>query len=164
MLKSPRRLTPRLHLPLRRLALCLDCDECFEIGYDVCPACGSKTWTSLARFLEIGPSESVSQLVEGIIDEKASAHDRAQPAGEARHLIIVARDRRALYDHLRRAFAGNDTVRVILDRRVNERRGKGDAVLPERRRSSRRSSALADTQLDAFGWSVVVKDLPDGHH
>ncbi len=40
------------HLALRRLALCLDCDACFEIGADACPACSSDTWVSLARFLE----------------------------------------------------------------------------------------------------------------
>jgi hypothetical protein len=39
------------HLPLRRTALCLDCDTCFEIGPARCPACGSGTWASMARFL-----------------------------------------------------------------------------------------------------------------
>ena len=42
----------RFHLPLRLLALCLDCDEGFEIGNGCCPACGSGTWTPLSRFLE----------------------------------------------------------------------------------------------------------------
>jgi rRNA maturation endonuclease Nob1 len=41
----------RLHLPLTSVALCLDCEECFELGTDQCPACGSETWTPLARFL-----------------------------------------------------------------------------------------------------------------
>jgi hypothetical protein len=41
-----------VHLPLRRVALCLDCDECFELGFGRCPACGSGTWTALGRFLE----------------------------------------------------------------------------------------------------------------
>jgi hypothetical protein len=49
-----RHLAATIHLPLRRVALCLDCDECFEIGAERCPACGSGTWTALARFLEIG--------------------------------------------------------------------------------------------------------------
>jgi len=42
----------QFHLPLRLLALCLDCDECFEIGNGCCPACGSSTWAPLSRFLE----------------------------------------------------------------------------------------------------------------
>jgi len=39
------------HLPLGRTALCLDCDTCFEMGAGPCPACGSRTWVSVARFL-----------------------------------------------------------------------------------------------------------------
>ena len=41
-----------LHLPLGRLALCLDCETCFEVGFDACPACGSRMWASVARFLD----------------------------------------------------------------------------------------------------------------
>lgn len=51
MLRDTLRLRPQLHLPLRRVALCLDCDECFELGTPMCPGCGSETWTPLARFL-----------------------------------------------------------------------------------------------------------------
>jgi hypothetical protein len=40
------------HLPLGRLALCLDCETCFEVGSDPCPACGSRMWASVARFLD----------------------------------------------------------------------------------------------------------------
>lgn len=42
---------PVLHLPLKRAALCLDCEEIFSLA-SVCPACGSEAWTPLARFLE----------------------------------------------------------------------------------------------------------------
>lgn len=41
----------RPHLQLRQAALCLDCEECFELGTAACPACGSKTWTLLVRVL-----------------------------------------------------------------------------------------------------------------
>lgn len=47
-------LRPRLHLPLKRVVLCLDCEVCFELGAEACPACGSGTWITLARFLESG--------------------------------------------------------------------------------------------------------------
>ncbi len=40
-----------LHLRLDQVALCLDCETCFEIGPDPCPACGSGMWASVARFL-----------------------------------------------------------------------------------------------------------------
>jgi hypothetical protein len=51
-------LRPHLHLPLRRLALCLDCEECFELGAEACPACGSGTSTTLALFLDGGPANA----------------------------------------------------------------------------------------------------------
>lgn len=51
-------LRPHLHLPLRRLALCLDCEECFELGAEACPACGSRTSTTLALFLDGGPANA----------------------------------------------------------------------------------------------------------
>jgi hypothetical protein len=41
-----------LHMPLARVALCLDCDTCFEITTGQCPGCGSGTFASVARFLE----------------------------------------------------------------------------------------------------------------
>jgi len=41
-----------LQLPLGRLALCLDCDTCFELGVDPCPNCGGRVWASVARFLD----------------------------------------------------------------------------------------------------------------
>jgi hypothetical protein len=56
-------LRPQLHLPLRRLALCLDCEECFELGAEACPACGSGTWITLARFLEGG--QGTAEVVGG---------------------------------------------------------------------------------------------------
>jgi hypothetical protein len=43
------------HVPLGRVALCLDCDSCFKIGYDACPACGSRAWALVARFLSSKP-------------------------------------------------------------------------------------------------------------
>ncbi len=53
MLHRSRLLAVGTHLPLQKLALCLDCDECFELGYATCPACGSSTWSPLARFFDL---------------------------------------------------------------------------------------------------------------
>jgi rRNA maturation endonuclease Nob1 len=58
-----RRLPSGVHMPLRHLALCLDCEECFEIGSNTCPACGSATWTSLSRFLGEPDLVEASQAV-----------------------------------------------------------------------------------------------------
>lgn len=45
-----------VHFPLKRSDLCLDCDAVFELA-GVCPACGSETVASLARFLEWAPEK-----------------------------------------------------------------------------------------------------------
>jgi hypothetical protein len=62
MIGHVEKLRSRVHFPLRRLALCLDCDECFEIGSPTCPACGSETAVSLARFLA-GPMEPLQVIL-----------------------------------------------------------------------------------------------------
>ena len=118
MIRRRRMLAARVHLPLRLLASCLDCDECFEISSQTCPACGSATRTSLARFLE----QASSARHPGHRDAVAKPHDG--PSEMVRQLIIVAVDRAHLYEHLKRGFAGNETVRVLLNRRVIARRAR----------------------------------------
>ena len=139
---TKRKPVPLMHLPLKRLALCLDCDECFEIA-DACPACGSETWTSLGRFLESNSPESVARLLGG------------SEVGR-RHLLVVSRDRRKLYEELRRALAGNPAFEVVLDRRYSERRRASTSPASERRRRDRRSIRSTSPPLR---WSVLVVDL-----
>src|SRR5437899_9232293 len=112
MISRRRMLAAKVHLPLRQLALCLDCDECFEIGSPTCPACGSATWTSLSRFL----AQASSARHPGRRDAAAQRHDDASEL--VRQLIIVAGHRAHLYEHIKRGVAGNETVRVVLHRRV----------------------------------------------
>jgi hypothetical protein len=70
----------------------------------------------------------------------------------ARMLFIVARDDPGLYESLRREFADEPEVEVILDRRAGERRtGPGD----ERRRRPE-----VDERLQALGWAIVHPDRP----
>lgn len=148
---------PGLHLPLRNLALCLDCDECFVLGYADCPACGSRTWTPAARFLELVSEPGVSRVKES--SRKASSRRAAEDLALAKHLLIVARHRRELYEQVKRAFAGHESVEVVLDRRAGERRqGKGKPAL-EKRRRDRRSRSVIDEQLRTIGWSLVLLDL-----
>jgi hypothetical protein len=157
---NPARSIPRpLHWPLRRLALCLDCDECFELGHSSCPACSSRTWTTLARFLEIVTTERVARSAIRAADRPAVPEERAEGGQIPRHLLIVARDHVRLYEHLRRTFAANRSVRVLLDRRSRERRQGKEQPAAERRRSDRRARPSIDEQLRAIGWSLVLLDL-----
>jgi hypothetical protein len=158
MISRARQLAPRAHLPLRQLALCLDCDECFEIGSPTCPACGSATWTSLARFL----AQASSARQPGHRDAAAKRHD--DPPEKVRQLIIVALNRAHLYEHLKQGFAGNGTVRVLLNRRVIARRERSGPYEAERRQADRRLPSKVDALLRAIGWAIVPLDVPKNYH
>ncbi len=158
MISRARQLAPRAHLPLRQLALCLDCDECFEIGSPTCPACGSATWTSLSRFL----TQASSARHPGRRDAVAKRPD--DPPEMVRQFIIVAGDRAHLYEHLKRGFAGNGTVRVLFNRRVTARRARSGPYEAERRQADRRLTPKVDALLRAIGWAIVPLDVPNNHH
>ena len=158
MISRRRMLAAKVHLPLRQLALCLDCDECFEIGSPTCPACGSATWTSLSRFL----AQASWALHPGRRDAAAKRHDDRPEV--ARQLIIVAGNRAHLYEHLKRGFAGNGTVRVLLNRRVIARRARSGPYEAERRQADRRLPSKVDALLRAIGWAIVALDVPKNHH
>jgi hypothetical protein len=150
MISRARKITSGLHLPLRRAALCMDCDEVFEMTDGSCPACGSETWSSLSRFLDMVPAKSGT---------RTAAPTRGERARMARHLLIVARNRTKLYEHFRRVLAKNSSIQVVLDRRAGDRRGKGVAVEVDRRRRDRRTRTNIDEQLREIGWSLVLLDL-----
>jgi hypothetical protein len=42
----------RVPVPLRNLSVCTACDECFELGAEVCPTCGSEQHRPLAELWE----------------------------------------------------------------------------------------------------------------
>jgi hypothetical protein len=160
MISRGRTLAPHVHLPLRQLALCLDCNECFELGRATCPACGSGTWTWLWRFLEQASSSRRPRRLDGSRSKANRPDDQPETV---RQLIIVARNREDLYEHLKRAFAENETIRVLLDRRVVDRRARPRPYAAERRKGDRRSPFKIDGLLRAIGWAVVPQTAPGNH-
>lgn len=160
MISRVRPLASRVHLPLRQLALCLDCDECFELGPEMCPRCGSATWTSLSRFLGQAFSSRPRRRLDG---SPSTANGNAEQPERVRQLVIVARNRGHLYEYLERAFAGNETIRVFLDRRVVERRAHSGLYAVERRHSDRRSPRKIDGLLSVMGWVIVPLGVPETH-
>ena len=75
--------------------------------------------------------------------------------GGSRQLIVVAPDREHLYNFFKRAFEGNATVQVVLDRRgasASANTGPASAVRPAR---NRRLPQRTDGLLRAIGWTIV---------
>ena len=71
-----------------------------------------------------------------------------------RTLFVVSRDDPARFESLSEAFASDDDVKVIFDRRHGERRRRTQAPLTERRERDRRSAARA-WALRTIGWVRV---------
>lgn len=71
------------------------------------------------------------------------------------YLVIAARNHPDIYGYLRRQFAGDEKVQVLLDRRYEERRRRGDAYKPDRRRGDRRSGRGKDNGLTYHGFLIV---------
>lgn len=69
-------------------------------------------------------------------------------------LMIVARDRAALYERLRQEFAKDRAVAVVLDRRFDERRRATLTVTEEQRRAERRRRDV-DDDLRRLGWATT---------
>jgi len=128
---------PSIHLPLQQVALCLDCDECFEIRPEMtCPACGSATWTSLSRLLETGRREA--KLIADVARASSSALELptvlrsiAEAASDVCHADFA---RVALREEGRdtmtvRAWAGDRSEEGGCGVRIAPGRGAGGHVL-----------------------------------
>ena len=102
--------TPRVHIPLARLALCADCEVCFEIGPEQCPGCGSETWSPLSRFIGNASEKAVVRAVHALVEE---ARGLSGTRDSAHHLLIVGRDQPKLFQMLQRELSGNPSVTVI---------------------------------------------------
>ncbi len=157
--RHTRSTTLALHLPLRRLALCLDCEACFEIGTSSCPACGGDTWVLLSKFLDQGPLKVLPKFHPFPKSWTDGPKHRGNDES-IKQIVVVERDRQKLYEYVKRAFSGNTSVDVVLDRRRSERRGAGDRSRgPDRRRGDRRLMNEIDNHLRALGWAVVRLDV-----
>ena len=80
---------------------------------------------------------------------------KAQPTSDkVRCLFIVARGQPDLWDHLRKDFAEDKEVRVILDRRRGERRQRVQPPKRERRWDYRRRATI-DTDLRYRSFVII---------
>ena len=84
---------------------------------------------------------------------------RNRPADQAatlQQLILVARDRKHLYNFFKQVFEGNPTIQVVPDRRAVSQRAQSKPPEQERRqRNRRRASQTTESELRAMGWTIV---------
>jgi hypothetical protein len=154
-MRSRVQLTPttRPHFPVGRLALCLDCEVCFEIGPEKCPACGSQTWSPLSRFIGDTSDKAVVKAVEALVEEVRGI---SATRSSAQHLLIVSRTQPKLYEMLRRELADHPWLSVLQDRR-------GQGPMPTARIPNQRWRNV-DFQIRALGWAIVrAEGAPEAH-
>ena len=69
-------------------------------------------------------------------------------------LLIVSRTEPSRFTYLKHVF-GNESVDVIMDRRIDERRQRLERGSPERRRHENRRQRDVTKDLQAYGWALV---------
>ena len=96
--------------------------------------------------------------------ERREPERKAKSAPRSGLVFVVSREALDHYESFRRAFADDDKVAVILDRRSGERRKIGERRKTssprdaERRRTDRRSKPRIDDRLRWQGWAMVRVD------
>ena len=107
----------------------------------------------LRRAQELGYGGGKSALYE-LVRRVRTLDERP---GGSRQLIVVSPDREHLYNFFKRAFEGNATVQVIVDRRLGERQQTldGDEAHAARRPRNRRLPQRTDGLLRAIGWTII---------
>lgn len=78
-----------------------------------------------------------------------------------RLLFVVARAEPARYEYLRDAFAAEEAVEIVFDRRLGQRRQGQAAHQPERRRRDRRARYV-NRELDRLGYALVRRHAAHG--
>jgi len=78
---------------------------------------------------------------------------------DAELLIVVRRNNTVLYEHLKRSFAAVSRVKVIVDRRVTDRRAAPCQISDERRhvRTGRR---IRQGTISSLGGFMIVRFTP----
>lgn len=96
------------------------------------------------------------------LPERRGPERKAKSGPRSGLVFVVSRDALDHYEYLKRAFADNAKVAVILDRRSRQRRKTSSARAAERRRTNRRSRPLIDDRLRWQGWAMVRVEPVEG--
>ena len=96
------------------------------------------------------------------LPERREPERKAKSGPRSGLVFVVSRDALDHYEYLKRAFADDAKVAVILDRRSRHRRKTSSARASERRRTDRRSRPLIDDRLRWQGWAMVRVEPIEG--
>jgi hypothetical protein len=77
----------------------------------------------------------------------------------SRLLFVVSRAEPKRYEYLRTAFAGEEAVEIVFDRRVGQRRQHPIPYEEDRRRGERRARDLSH-ELDRLGYTLIRRYTP----
>jgi hypothetical protein len=72
-----------------------------------------------------------------------------------RVVFVVARSEERLYAYLKESFSDLETVQVLMDRRLSDRRQTQAPTDVDRRRGTDRRAHDVSRSLEELGWAVV---------
>ncbi len=135
-----------------RYKRCPKCQARILRTTEFCPHCG----LSMPGSFPHGPlvTGDARKAMQDIAEGGVGSPTRG-PGMRGRYLVIVARDRRDLYEYLKAAFAYEPGVHVLQERRQAQRRRRSDAPSSDRRRKDRRSRPKVDAHMRTFGFAIV---------
>ena len=137
----------------RRYKRCPKCLGMLRPSAEFCPHCGTNMPIGFPHNPRVA-ADAANAIMQLTTAAPPVIHPiPVQPQGE--YLILVARDRRDLYDYLSRKFSDEPGVRVVQERRTGDRR-RSERMSPlDRRRRDRRSRPSVDAELRRFGFAIV---------
>lgn len=137
-----------------RYKRCPKCQAMLRPSAEFCSQCGANMPIGFPHNPRVAADalKAIDQIAEA-----PSPGDQPRRRPEASYLVVVARDRRDLYDYLSRKFSSEPGIQVVQERRVGERRRTERTSPLDRRRLDRRSRSV-DAELRRFGFAIVVRD------
>ena len=70
-------------------------------------------------------------------------------------LFIVGRNERDLHEYLTKEFRRDEQIRIILDRRMADRRRRAEPQPLDQRRAARRRELAMEEQIRSKGFAMV---------
>lgn len=135
-----------------RYKRCPKCRAMLRAVAEFCPHCGLSMPVSFPH----GPlvSRETARVLRKLNEEVVPRHQTRAPI-TGRYLVLVAPDRKDLFEYFSKKFAAEVGVEVRYERRVGERRRRPAITPLDRRRQDRRAKPPLEDELRRFGFAIV---------